>query len=68
MKTPEIRKLIGQEIEWDTPPDRFRGWYNTRSGIVMEVIRKNIRVESHGMDNWEWLPNMRNIRLKGKNE
>ena len=66
MRVPEIRKLIGQEIEWDTPPDTCRGYYDTKSGIVLEVKSRNVLIDNMGSFDWEWLSKMRNIRLKGK--
>jgi hypothetical protein len=45
-------------------PDTCRGFYDTRSGILLEVLGRNIRVDNHGCEDWLWMPRMRNIRLK----
>lgn len=62
MKTHEIRKLIGQEIEWTDRPDA-RGWSRGYSGTVLEVKGRNVLVERGGND-WFWLPEMYSIKVK----
>jgi hypothetical protein len=59
MKIPELRKLIGKDIEWDDRPDP-RGWYRTHWGRLTDVKSRNVLVDN----NWYWLPQMRNIRLR----
>lgn len=64
MKAKELRAWIGKEIEWDTSPDVYRGWYDTRSGTLLEVRGLNLHVDNRGSYDWLYTPGIRNIRLK----
>jgi hypothetical protein len=60
------KSWIGKEIEWDSKPDPHRGWYDTRSGILIAIKGRNVIVDCKGNHEWLWVPDMYNIRLKDK--
>lgn len=64
MKAGELRKLIGKDIEW-TDREDARGWCRSFSGTVVEVVGRNVLIDSRGSQDWHWLPAMRNVRAKG---
>ncbi|WP_428383752.1 hypothetical protein [Nevskia ramosa] len=62
MKIPEVRKLIGKRVQWETRPDPHRGTYSVRTGVIVDVMRKNVLVEHGGTSDWKWLPDMNNLK------
>lgn len=62
MKVAEARKLIGKRVEWRTRGDPNRGTYFVRSGVIVEVAGKNVRIESMGSDDWRWLPDLIDLK------
>lgn len=64
MKAAEMRTLIGKEITWT------EAWCAARGGIVREatvldVQGRNVLVDTGGMTNWKWIPDMRGLKAKG---
>ena len=57
MNAPEARKLIGKQVIRDRPNSAM---FPHGQGIVEEVRAKNILING----NWEWLPDLVNLRLK----
>ena len=53
----EARDAIGSRVYWDDPDSaRYKG--SERSGILEEVIGKNVCISG----NWLWRNNLRNFR------
>ena len=42
---PELRKLIGKKIDWDTKPD-YNGYFRTKSGIPLEIKWRNVLIDN----------------------
>jgi hypothetical protein len=53
----DVRNMIGKKVYWDDP-DSKRYYGLERSGILTEVIGKNICVSG----NWLWRTNLKNLR------
>jgi hypothetical protein len=63
MTTKEIRKLIGKRITWDTRP-AWSGHFTSHGGTVEKACGGNVMIDG----NWQWLRDMRNIRVKAETE
>jgi hypothetical protein len=63
MKVAELRKLIGKQITWLDTWCPKRGFI-AREGTLLDVKGKNELVDQHGMNDWKWVPDMRNLRAK----
>lgn len=58
MTTPEVRKLIGKEVEWDT--DSMLARDGVRRGTVEDVKARNVMIDG----NWQWLPQLNRQGLR----
>jgi hypothetical protein len=61
MKAAELRALFGKRITWT------EAWCSARGGIVrkatvLEVVGKNVLVDTGGMTDWKWAPDMRDLK------
>lgn len=63
MKTADLRKLIGAELEWEYNHDPHRGTCFVATGIILDVKGRNVLIDQHGSSDWKWLPNMVNLKV-----
>ena len=61
-KAADLRKRIGEPVEWEYGHDPHRGTYFVRGGILEDVKGKNILVSG----DWQWVPSLRNLVFEEK--
>ena len=64
MTAAQARKLIGRTVTWK---DTFLRQY-THEAVLLEVSGKNVRVQSGGVEDWLWLPDVPDLREKQTSE
>lgn len=61
MRAKELRALVGKQITWTEAGCRARGGI-VQKGTVLKVQGKNVLVETGGMNDWIWAPDMRDLK------
>lgn len=59
MKKSEIEALLGKTIKWRYAIDSARGSYFEKSGLVEEVIGKNLLIDGV----WLYLTDLNNLEI-----
>lgn len=62
MKTSELKKLIGKEIEWIDYYDVIRGSGIKRTALLLDVKGFNLYVDFNGTNDWLWSKDLRFIK------
>jgi len=62
VKSSELKKLIGLEIEWLDNYCPKRGNYAIKRATLLDVQGKNVMIDTGGGYDWKWLPDMCQIK------